>query len=543
MKINSNINITSQAKISKAKVKQEKSPDSVSINSRKDIMINYYPQDPYVGEPVPSSIPSSGVTQGPDNKRIDTSAEVKPGSDGNMIYSPETPEFVAVQAFATSDKTIRLMEKYLGRKINWSFGRDQIKLNPDRGVMANAYYQKQEGSLNFFHFIDKKTGETIHTGKSYDTVAHETGHALLDGMRPKFLGWNVETEALHEAFADCTSMISALQDENNIDKFLEQTGGKFSNRNIIAYTGEQFGVTVLGKPYIRNALEYFKYKNPYELPLFPTEAGGLTSESHSFCRVFTGAFYDIMGKTFEYYRGKGMNPKDAMVKMRDVCGKLLIKGIDNCPPSNASYKDLAKAMIDADRSTEGGKHKDILLDVFDDRWIYFKKDYKSNPAERMAGGDIYVNSTSPEGVMEFIDSNRNSLGIEKNVPLNVTGVRKNDDGSENIDVTYSVEVPLRGSDYGVFDGAVLDLFGGSTLSTDRGGRLTSLSSKPVDREEIANTQAGLKQLIKDGRIKFVDPSVKEVKTEDLFDNKGRPYMGYTTYDEGKMKIVRSPVIC
>ena len=49
--------------------------------------------------------------------------------------------------------------------------------------------------------------------------------------------------------------------------------------------------------------------------------------------------------------------------------------------------------------------------------------------------------------------------------------------------------------------------------------------------------------IKEGRIKFVDPTaVGKLKEEDLFDSKGRPYLGFTTYDGGKMKIIRSPII-
>jgi hypothetical protein len=44
--------------------------------------------------------------------------------------------------------------------------------------MKNAYYNKKDGTLNFFHFKDKKTGQTIHTGKSFDIGSHETGHAF-----------------------------------------------------------------------------------------------------------------------------------------------------------------------------------------------------------------------------------------------------------------------------------------------------------------------------------------------------------------------------
>jgi len=544
MKINSNLsNVHSRTSVKGNFENKVEEKDTFSSTLRKDIRISYYPQDPYVGEPISASIPANGITPGPDNSRIDTEGNVKPDDKGNMIFSPGEAEFVNVQTFVTADKTIKTMEAYLGRKIGWSFGREQIALHPDKGKMMNAYYNKKDGSLNFFHFTDKKTGETIHTGKSYETVAHETGHALLDGLRPGILGWNIETEALHEAFADIVSMLSALQDENNIKKFLEETGGNFSNKNIIAHTGEQFGMSALGQPYIRSAINSFKYKNPYDLPLFPVTGNEseLTGEAHNFCRVFTGAFYDLMGETFDFYKARGMSPEDALRKSRDVCGKLLMKGMDRCPPSGVTYKDLAKAMIEADKSFEEGKHKEILLDVFDKRWISFKHEYKGEP-EIEVRGNKYLHSTNPEGIMDFVEENRENFLIDSGTVLNLRSIRKNDDGSENFEVAYSLEIPLKGSEYGVFEGAFIDVSGGVTILTDSRGQISSLSNTSVSDSDISNTENTLKHFIKDGRIKFFDPSVKEIRTEDLFDSSGRPYIGYTTYDQGKMKIVPSPII-
>jgi len=544
MKINSNLSgVHSRTSVKGNPENKKEEKDTFSSAVRKDITISYYPQDPYVGGPVSGVIPANGITPGPDNSRIDTDGSVKPDDKGNMIFSPGEAEFVNVQTFLSADKTIKTIEACLGRKIGWSFGREQIALHPDKGKMMNAYYNKKDGSLNFFHFTDKATGETIHTGKSYETVAHETGHALLDGLKPGILGWNIETEALHEAFADIISMLSALQDENNIKKFLEETGGNFSIKNIIAHTGEQFGMSALGQPCIRSAINSFTYKNPYDLPLFPTTGNDseLTGEAHNFCRVFTGAFYDLMGETFDFYKARGMSPEDALKKSRDVCGELLVKGMDRCPPSGVTYKDLAKAMIDADKSSQQGKHRDILLDVFDKRWIYFKNEYKGEPQIEVKGNK-YLHSANPEVIMDFVEENRENFRINSGTALSLRSIRKNDDGSENFDVSYSVEIPLKGAEYGVFEGSFIDVTAGVTILTDSKGQISSLSNTSIDDSDITGTENTLKQLIKDGRIKFFDPSVKEIGTEDLFDSKGRPYIGYTTYDQGKMKIVRSPII-
>ncbi len=511
-------------------------------SSRKDCVVSYYPQDPSVGPPVKGSVPGEQITQGPDNPRIDTIGDVKQDKEGNLVFTPEQVEFVPVQTFAATLKTIQAMEKYLGRKIQWSFGKEQLAIYPDKGVMKNAFYNKKDGSLNFFHFIDKKTGETVHTGKSYDTVSHETGHALLDGMKPKFLGWNIETEALHEAVADIISMLSALQDESNIQMFLSQTGGSFKTRNCISEMGEQFGKTALGKPCIRSAINGHTYKNPYTLPMFPTgNEDELTGEAHSFCQVFTGAFYDIMERIYALNLSKGMNTHDALTEMRDACGRMLMKGLDGCPPSEATYKDIAKGMLEADRIGEKGKYNSILSQVFEDRWILMKNEHKSPPIQAFKDtGTIRPNN--PASILDFVEANRERLGLPEGTSLHSGPLRRNDDGTYRTEVTCTVEIPLKGSDYGIFDGTVIEVEKGVTLAFNSSGDLYELYSNKTDSTMVENTRNTLKKYISEGRIKFIDPSIRTITEKDLFDTRGLPYKGYAVFEEGKMKIVRSPLV-
>ena len=215
VKINSNLNIKPQTTIKK----QIKKADSLQSAEPKDVVISYYRQDPYVGAPELSTVSGKGLTAGPDNEKINTAGNVKPKEDGTLVFAPEEAAFVNVQTFASTDKSIKTLRKYLKRDPGWAFGGDQITINPDKGEMKNAYYSKWEGSTNFFHFKDNN-GKTIHTGKSFEIVSHETGHAFLDGMQPGFLGWSKEPMGIHEGFADITAMLSGLQDERTIDQFL-----------------------------------------------------------------------------------------------------------------------------------------------------------------------------------------------------------------------------------------------------------------------------------------------------------------------------------
>src|SRR5688572_32815892 len=63
------------------------------------------------------------------------------------------------------------------------------------GNEINAYYDRR--SLSFF--AAAVGGRTFYSGASTDVVAHETGHAILDAIRPDL--WDsmfFETAAVHE---------------------------------------------------------------------------------------------------------------------------------------------------------------------------------------------------------------------------------------------------------------------------------------------------------------------------------------------------------
>lgn len=527
-------------------VSQKKSEghlDTFTAGSRKDITANYYPQDPSVSSPVKTSLPADGITQGPDNARIDTIADVKQDKDGNFIFTPDQVEFMPVQTFAVTFKTINAMEKYLGKKIQWSFPKEQIAVYPDKGKMMNAFYNKKDGSLNFFHFTDKKTGETVHTGKSFDTVSHEAGHALLDGMKPSLLGWNIETEAFHESFSDITSMLSALNDENNIKMFLSQTEKGFKTRNCISETGEQFANAALGKTCIRSAVNEHNYKNPYTLPMFPTgKEDELTGEAHNFCQVFTGAFYDIMEKIYALNISSGMSPQKALTEMRDTCGRLLMKGTELCPPSNATYKDIAKCMIEADRVAEKGRYKNILSQVFENRWILSRNEQGDELIRNYINLDR-INPENPESIRDFVESNREKLRFDEDVKLRPPELSRNINGSYTAEIMGYSEVVLKGAEFGIFEGASVEIDQGVTFSFDKSGKFNYLSGKGPDADAINKTKDALKSYIKKDRIRFFDPSVRNISEDDLFNSSGVPYIGYTVYEDGRMKIVRSPILC
>ena len=79
---------------------------------------------------------------------------------------------------------------------------------------TNAGYSREAGDLSFGYFRagEKAAGFTlkgglISTALSHDIVAHETTHALLDGLRSAFLDpTNVDVPAFHEGFSDLVAL-------------------------------------------------------------------------------------------------------------------------------------------------------------------------------------------------------------------------------------------------------------------------------------------------------------------------------------------------
>jgi hypothetical protein len=83
----------------------------------------------------------------------------------------------------------------------------------------NAYYEPNRGALLFgYTFANKaagmlnQPGGIVFTSLSHDVVVHETTHALLDGMRAKFmLPSNADVDAFHEAFSDLVAVFRRFQ--------------------------------------------------------------------------------------------------------------------------------------------------------------------------------------------------------------------------------------------------------------------------------------------------------------------------------------------
>ena len=144
-------------------------------------------------------------------------------------------------------------------------------------------------------------GVAVYSGESPDVLCHELGHALLDAVRPQL--WNaasIEVAALHEAFGDISAMLSALDLPSVREDVLAGTGGRLSRASRVSRLAEQLGWAIrqlhpdaVDADCLRNAVNSFFYRQPESLPPM-APASVLSSEPHSFSRVFTAAWLESL---------------------------------------------------------------------------------------------------------------------------------------------------------------------------------------------------------------------------------------------------------
>src|SRR2546423_1554803 len=146
----------------------------------------------------------------------------------------------------------------------------------------------------------------IFTCRSLDIVAHETGHAILDGLQPGWIGsagQPPQTGGLHEAFGDLTAIFLTLSQLDQVEAVIAQTKANLHDKTFLSDLAEQFGLA-LGRPNgLRNA------DNDLKL----SEVG---TEVHAISQVFTGGIYDVLADIFVFERKPLV--RDDAVTLHDV---------------------------------------------------------------------------------------------------------------------------------------------------------------------------------------------------------------------------------
>jgi hypothetical protein len=367
------------------------------------------------------------------------------------------PVATTVSVFGAVHKTIGMFEEpdALGRPVDWVFDAPQLLVVPRAGQMANAYYERESHSLQFFFFADPTGARRwIHTSNSQDIVAHETAHALLDGIAPDlYSAISPQSLAIHEAVADLASLLVSLRCRELTRRVLEDTGGRIDNSNAFSGLAEQFAMALdPGRHYLRNL------NNTARVQDVPSH------EPHELSTVLSGAFYTLLRMTYDELRGHYAaksrpdptvvaEPEANYVEKTATAGeqrsstpstsgalgsdakalfvaaerikRTLLRGLDYLPPGDVNFADLARAVLASDEAShpDSSTLRAWLVQEFVTRGIVpgpKDLDVKTNfDRKALQEVDIAELVASDFAAYTFAQSNRAWLKIPRNTPFEV----------------------------------------------------------------------------------------------------------------------------
>lgn len=478
-------------------VKDQPSSEPAPAAPEAKVKVSVYQQDPFVAKPILMEVPQNEIGSnltGPRVETDDTRPLPKPDAQGNYILADLSDGVSQVNAHVITTETLHLFEGYKGSKIDWAVG-EKISVTPHKQEGRNAYYSRWGGGTNYFYSDSPGLGHVMKTANSADVVSHETGHALLDGMRPGYFGTHDdETGAFHEAFGDCAAILYGLTQKANRDKFAEQTGGDTTKHNVFSSLAEEFGAArVLDntdpsddhKTWLRTTQTSFKYKPPSQLPDGRGSETELGREVHSFSRLFSSAFYDSVAAVYNQARAEGKSIDEALITAEKVNGPALQRSIESASTSRATFKQIALGMIAADKA-KGGKYADGMAQAFIKREIITAADIKANEERHAQVPNVQL----PEGgltranAVGFLEANAAALGLPADLPYVPERSTTNGEGETFVTYRYTQEVPVTVAG---LEGKVTDVAGGVTLVFDREGKLidrdhTEINAETIDRE-------------------------------------------------------------
>lgn len=368
------------------------------------------------------------------------------------------PSTAAVSVFGAVHKTIQMFEEKdaLGRQVRWAFGAPQLLVVPRAGEWANAYYERESHSVQLFHFL-APGGQRIFTCHSQDIVAHETAHAVLDGIAPDLYGAvTPQALAIHEAVADMAALLCSLRCRELTRRVLDQTGGDIRRSSVLSGLAEQFaGGLGRGTPFLRDL------DNDRSLcPSAPPERRVDRSEPHALSEVLTGALYRTLQVIYAQLRAEyeaaevadeniasraeqayvadrveevvprgSRSAADARAKALFVASerlkRMLFRGLDYLPPGDVTFADLGRAIFASDEAAhpQSSEPRDALARelaarcvVAGERQLHVRTNYRHRALE---GIDLQALVDSDYVAYEFANRNRELLHIPKGIPFEV----------------------------------------------------------------------------------------------------------------------------
>lgn len=454
------------------------------------------------------------------------------------------PRFHAQNVYAIVMRILARFEFALGRRISWGFDGHQLKVAPHAFADANAFYSERDESLMFGYFPGNR-GQTVFTCLSHDVIAHETTHALLDGLRERYTDPSSPDQAgFHEGFADIVALLSvfALPEvvRTIIDLKFRRSGAKKGHRtaasristkaldrgvlrdSILLGLADQMGeelTKVRGQPLrasvgIAPSPEWYRHSEEFKEPHRRGEIL-VAAMMNAFLEVWLARL-----KALDPLR-TGWLDRERVVeegsRAADYLLTMSVRALDYCPPVHIEFGDFLCALLTGDHEL----HPDDTHYCFRQRLLASFRAYGIRPVSQSSDSETglwlppgdeepelplnyrrtHFESMlrDPEEVFRFLWENRRALRLYEGAYTRVQSVRPclriAQDGfalretvAEYIQILRLTAKEIAGLGIKVPDGLPPDveeifLYGGGVLLFDEYGRVKFHIHNRIDNIE------------------------------------------------------------
>lgn len=424
-------------------------------------------------------------------------------------------DFHAQNVYAIAARTLGAFEFALGRRIPWSFKGHELFLVPHALAEPNAFYSDHDRALLLGYFPSSRGG-SIYTCLSHDIVAHETTHAVLDGLRHRYEEPGLPDQpAFHEAFADIVALLSVFSTRAVVEHLLGEADGRGRiaaelvspealGTNTLLSLAEQMGAEVhaeRGKP-LRRSVDLPASDAWRNDPAF--------QEPHRRGEVLVAAVMQTflsmwLGRLGPLIHGEGLDRARAAeegAKSADHLLTMVIRSIDYLPPVEFEFADFLDAILVSDKELapeDAHEYRDALSQGFGIFGIFQPRgrtiDLSTEPA-RPLYRNLHFGAlrTDPDEVFRFIWENAGLLDINVTFYTSVEDVRPairvGPDGFVVSESVADYVQILQGSAAELADKGLtvprglpgdtpLQMFGGGTLIFDEFGGAKFHQRKPL----------------------------------------------------------------
>jgi len=419
-------------------------------------------------------LPWGKLDPGPKDEYLEV-IDVDPGSgvyyepvnleDRNLLAqdglppSEGTPQFHQQMVYAVARLTISNFEKALGRRALWgpkltpegpnpkddSVFVQRLRIYPHALREPNAYYSPQKKALLFGYFMagdddpgDHMPGSWVFSCLSHDIIAHETTHALVDGVIREFIKpTNPDVLAFHEAFADIVALFQHFTFPEIVRHQISATQGRIREReNLLGELAGQFGRGIGLHTSLRSAIGEFENDTWKPHKPRPGEYKN-TTEPHARGAILVAAVFDAFLSIYERRTADllrlatggagilqpGAIHPDLVQRLANEASKsaqhvltMCIRALDYCPPVDITFDEFLRAIITAD------------FDLVDDDDL----DYRSSFVAAFRRRGIYPLEVGTLGVDRLVWRRPDEDVVHPSEELQTGIVRLRQSANENI---------------------------------------------------------------------------------------------------------------